>query len=198
MTQWIILRCNYLLSTENILAKNPYFSPPHISATLFLPHFLQVLASTPPPVQIWGKKCFSRNVCLSALGNCLPCFWIWGRNMLPQICEFAFPVFEFGEEICFPRNMSLPSLFFKFGEDICFPRNVCLSAPFWNLGKKYGHVHECYQNWTLLVLCGKWGKLFSSFSIILSLVMKNSSMKWGFWDISCFFIWPIQRRMVTK
>ena len=77
-----------------------------------------------------GKKCFSRNVCLSALGNCLPCFWIWGRNMLPQICEFAFPVFEFGEEICFPRNMSLPSLFLglatsPYESSTVSPSSVC-------------------------------------------------------------------------
>ena len=36
------------------------------------------------------------------------------------------------------------------------------------LNRQAGYVHECYQNWTLLVLCGKWGKFFSSFSIILS------------------------------
>ena len=49
---------------------------------------------------------------------CLPWLEIMGRHVLPQKCEFAFPVF-------------------KFGEEICVPRNICLSALFWNLGKKY-------------------------------------------------------------
>ena len=101
-----------------------------------------------------GKKCFSRNVCLSALGNCLPCFWIWGRNMLPQICEFAFPVFEFGEEICFPRNVRLPSLFFKFGEELCFPRNVSLPS----LVRNYGKTCASPEMWVRLPCFQIWGR----------------------------------------
>ena len=68
---------------------------------------------------------------------CLPCFEIWGRNMLPQKCLLVCPVLKFGEEICFPRNVNLPSLFLNLGKKYASPEMWDCLPYFLNLGKNY-------------------------------------------------------------